>query len=296
MYYLFKIASVVIPRLPHRLVLPLANMIGLLAWVVARKARKQATANIIHVLGAKTLDTRAGRKHLRKTVKGIFQNSVRNYLEVFFLPIMQPEALLSNLDAEGLEYFEEALAVGKGVIIFTAHLGPFNYLGQWLSIKGYQSTIPVERMQDQRMLDLLIKLRSSQGMHIIPLGGGTALRSMVKALRNNQVVVIVADRAVQGDSIVKPFFGAPASLPTGPALLSERTGAVLVGAFGWYSSPNRIAGQFVPLSLELTEEDRMDTDKLMCSMIEQMERFIKAHPEQWVVFSPIWTSDFAPTS
>jgi lauroyl/myristoyl acyltransferase len=296
MYYLFKIASVVIPRLPHWFVLPLANMIGLLAWLVASRARKQATANIIHVLGAKTLDTRAGRRQLRKTVRGIFQNSVRNYLEVFFLPYMQPETLLRNLDAEGLEYFEAALALGKGVIIFTAHLGPFNYLGQWLSIKGYQSTIPVERMPDERMLDLLLKLRGSQGIHIIPIGGGAALRSMIKALRNNQIVVIVADRVVQGESIEKPFFGEPARFPIGPVLLSQRTGATLVGAFGWYSSSNRLAGQFVPLSLELTEEDRMNTDKLMCGMIEKMERFIKAHPEQWEVFSPIWTSDFAPTS
>lgn len=296
MYYLFKFASVVIPRLPHRFVFSLANMIGLLAWLVASKARKQATANIIHVLGAKTVSTRAGRRKLRKTVRGTFRNSVRNYLEAFFLPSMQPETLLRNLDAEGVEYFEEALAVGKGVIIFTAHLGPFNFLGQWFSFKGYQSVIPVERMQDQRMLDLLLKLRSSQGNHVIPLGGGTALRSMIKALRNNELVVIIADRAVQGDSIVKPFFGEPARLPIGPVLLSQRTGAVLVGAFGWYTSSNRLAGQFVPLSLALPEEDRMNTDKLMCGIIEQMERFIKAHPEQWVVFSPIWTSDFAPTS
>jgi KDO2-lipid IV(A) lauroyltransferase len=296
MYYLFKIASVVIPRLPHWFVLPLANMIGLLAWLVASRARKQATANIIHVLGAEILDTRAGRRQLRKTVQGIFQNSVRNYLDVFLLPYIQPETLLHNLDAEGLEYFEAALALGKGAIICTAHLGPFNSLVQWLPIKGYQVTIPVEHMQDQRMLDLLLKLRGSQGIHIMPLGGSAALRSMVKALRNNQIVLIVADRTVEGESIEKPFFGEPARLPIGPILLSQRTGAALVGAFGWYSSSNRLVGQFVPLSLALAEEDRMNTDKLMCGMIEQMERFIKAHPEQWVAFSPMWTSDFAPTS
>jgi phosphatidylinositol dimannoside acyltransferase len=296
MYYLFRIASVVIPRLPHWFVLPLANMIGLLAWLVARRARKQVSANIIHVLGAETPVTRAGRRQLRNTVRVIFQNSARNYLEVFFLPYLQPETMLRHLDVEGLEHFEAALALGKGVIIFTAHLGPFNYLVQWLSIKGYQSIIPVERLQDQRMLDLILKLRGSQGIHFIPLGGSAALRPIIQALRNNQVVVIPADRAVQGESIEKPFFGKPARLPLGPVSLSQRTGAALVGAFGWYSSSNRMAGQFVPLSLQLSEEDRANTDKMMCGMIESMEHFIKAHPEQWVVFSPIWTSDFAQTS
>jgi lauroyl/myristoyl acyltransferase len=296
MYYLFRIASVVIPRLPHWFVIPLANMIGLLAWLVGSRARKQVTANIIHVLGAETLVTRAGRRQLRKTVRVIFQNSARNYLEVFFLPYMQPETILRHLDIEGLEYLEAALALGKGVILFTAHLGPYNYLAQWLSIKSYQSIIPVEHLKDQRILDLMLKLRSSQGVHFIPLGGSAALRSTIQALRNNQIVVIAADRAIQGEGIEKPFFGEPARLPIGPASLSQRTGAALVGAFGWYSSSKHLAGQFVPLSLQLTEEDRANTDKLMCGMIERMERFIKAHPEQWVVFSPIWTSDFAQTS
>jgi KDO2-lipid IV(A) lauroyltransferase len=296
MYYLFKIASVILPRLPHWLILPLANVLGLVTWLVATKARKQATINILHVLGTQTLETRNGRRQLRKTVRGIFQYSTRNYLEVFYLPSMQPQTLLRNLDVVGMEYFEEALAVGKGVIIFTAHLGPFNYLSQWFAIKGYQLTIPVEQIQDQRTLDLLLKLRGSWGIHLLPLGGSTALRSIIKALKNNQIVLILADRAVQGESIVKPFFGEPAGLPTGPVMISQRTGAVLLGAFGWYSSSNRLTGQFVPLSLALAEEDRMNTDKLMCGMIEAMERFIKAHPEQWVVFSPIWNSDSAPTS
>ena len=296
MYYLFKIASVILPRLPHWFVRPLANVIGLLAWLAAGRARKQATANMCHVLGAETRDTRAGRRQLRKTVRSMFQNNVRNYLEVFFLPYMQAEILLRHIDIGGLEYFEEALALGKGVILFTAHLGPFNYLVQWLSIKDYRSTIPVEHLQDQRTLDLILKLRRSHGVQFIPLGGSAPLRSIIQALRNNQVVVIAADRAIQGESIEKPFFGEPARLPIGPASLAQRTGAALVGAFGWYSSSKHIAGQFVPLSLQLTEEDRANTDKLLCGMIERMEWFIQAHPEQWAAFSPIWISDFAQTS
>jgi phosphatidylinositol dimannoside acyltransferase len=296
MYYLFKIASVILPRLPHWVVRPLANVIGLLAWLVARRARKQATANMCHVLGAETLDTRAGRRQLRKTVRSMFQNNVRNYLEVFFLPYIPAETMLRHIDIGGLEYFEEALALGKGVILFTAHLGPFNYLVQWLSIKGYQSTIPVEHLQDQRILDLILKLRRSHGVHFIPLGGSAALRSIIQALRNNQVVVMPTDRAIQGESIEKPFFGEPARLPLGPVSLAQRTGAALIGGFGWYSSPKHITGQFVPLSLQLTGEDRATTDKLLCGITERMEWFIKAHPEQWAAFSPIWTSDFARTS
>lgn len=288
MYNAFRFASIVIPRLPRWFVVALANAMGLAAWLVASKARKQATANTIHVLGPQVQATRAGRRRLRKTVRGVFKNSVRNYLEAFYVPYTRPEWLLSRTDIEGLEHFEAALAQGKGVILFSAHLGPFESLAGWLAIKGYQTIIPVERLKDQRMLDLILKLRNSQGVHFIPLGGSGPLRSIIQALRNNQVVLITADRAVEGESVVKPFFGEPARLPIGPVSLSQRTGAALLGAFGWRTSSKRIAGKFIPLSLELTEEEQANTDKLMCGMIEKMEQAIKAHPEQWVVFEPVW--------
>src|SRR5215469_7963867 len=291
MYNLFRIASVVVPRLPRWLVLALANAFGSAAWLIARKARKQVTANIVHVLGPEVPSTHAGRKRLRGTVRGVFQNSARNYLEMFFLPNRRPEWIASHMDIEGVEHLEAALALGRGVILFSAHFGPFDYLAQWFSAKGYQVTIPVERLKDQRLLDLMTSLRSSQGIHFIPLGGSTALRSVIQALRKNQLVVFTTDRAIEGESVEKSFFGKPARLPIGPVSLSQRTGAPLVGAFGWRSSSKRIAGHFVPLSLELTEEERANPDTLMCGLIERMERYIKAHPEQWVVFAPIWANN-----
>jgi phosphatidylinositol dimannoside acyltransferase len=296
MYNIFRIAAVVVPRLPRWLVPALANAFGFAAWLIARKARKQVTANMVHVLGPAVLSTRAGRGRLRRTVRGVFQNSPRNYLEMFSLPYTPPEWIASHMDIEGVEHLEAALALGRGVILFSAHFGPIDYLAQWFSARGYQMTIPVERLKDQRILDLITKLRSSQGIHFIPLGDSTAVRSIILALRNNQLVVIMADRAIEGESVEKPFFGEPARLPIGPVSLSQRTGAPLVGAFGWHASSKRVGGHFVPLSLELTEEERANPDTLMRALIERMEQYIKAHPEQWVVFAPIWATDLAKTS
>lgn len=209
---------------------------------------------------------------------------------------MRPEWIANHMDIEGVEHLVATLALGRGVILFSAHFGPIDYLAQWFSAKGYQVTIPVERLKDQRILDLITKLRSSQGIHFIPLGDSTAVRSIIQALRNNQIVVIMADRAIEGESVEKPFFGEPARLPIGAVSLSQRTRAPLLGAFGWHASSKRVGGHFVPLSLELTEKERANPDTLMCALIEKMERYIKAHPEQWVVFAPIWTTDLAKTS
>src|SRR5712692_11341093 len=91
-------------------------------------------------------------------------------MNLFIIPSIPPEKILNSMVIEGIEHLEDALAKGKGLIMFTAHLGPFDFLAQWLSLKGFKTTIPVERLKDQRMLDLITKLRNSQGMQYIPLG------------------------------------------------------------------------------------------------------------------------------
>jgi KDO2-lipid IV(A) lauroyltransferase len=225
----------------------------------------------------------------------MFQSNARNYLDLFMLPNLPPEKILHTLDVEGIEYLEQALAQGKGVVLFSAHLGPFNYLAQWIAIKGYHLIIPVEHLKDKRILDLTVKLRNSKGVQFLPLGGSAPMRAIIKALRNNHIVLITADRAVEGESVEKPFFGELARLPIGPVSLSQRTGAALVGASGWHTSRTRIVGKFVPLTLELTEEQRNDTDTVINALIKRLEEYIKPHAGQWVVFSPIWISDFART-
>lgn len=287
---MFRFAGMLISRMPRWLVQALSRVIGVMAWLVASNARKQATINMTHVLGTQVLATRAGRKRLRRTVRGMFQQSLKNYLVAFSLPYLRPETLLRNIHVHDIEHLNAALALGKGVIIFSAHLGPFEHLAHWLAFKGYSTTIPVEHLKDERMLDLMLKLRRSHGVNFISLGGSAPIRALFSALRSNQIVLITADRAVVGESVEKLFFGATARLPTGPALLAQRTGAALVGGFGWYGADTHIEAQFVPLSLELPEEQRRDVALLMDRIVEKMEHYIGAHPEQWVVFSPIWTA------
>ena len=292
MYKLFRIVVIVSRRLPRWAIAPIGSLGGILFWLVAKSARKQATENMVHVLGEEIVQTRQGRRRLRRTVQGIFQNSVRNYLQAFALPTTTAKTIVDTMQVAGEEHLKAALAQGKGVILFSAHFGPFDYLSQWIAIKGYDLTIPVENLKDQRMLDLMLTLRRSHGVHFLPLGGSAPMRAILQALRNNKIVLITADRAVQGERVEVPFFGTPAALPSGPAALATRTGATVVGAFGWRTyranGKHPIEGSFTPLSLALSEEQRTDMASVMRSIVDRMEQHIGAHPEQWVVFSPIW--------
>lgn len=288
MYYFFLWATKIVPRLPRWFLRALPALIGPLAWLLIAPVRKRATSNALHVLGSEVRRTAAGRRKLRRVVRGMFRNSVSNYLEAFLLPTLKPQEVLRRVDAKHLENLEEALALGKGVILFSAHFGPFEYVAQWFAATGYQVLVPVETLKDERLLRLMVDLRSSGGIQIVPLGGSAPMRAMIQALRKNQIVLILADRAVVGESVVKDFFGQPAHLPIGPVNLSIRTGAPLVGALGWRTPDGRISGEFISLTLALPEEERKQADVVEGALIKQLESVISAHPEQWVVLSRVW--------
>jgi len=287
-YYLFLWASRIVPRLPRWLLRLLPKILGPLAWLVAAAPRRRATINALHVLGSDIQRTVEGRRKLRRVVRGMFRSTVSNYLDAFLMPTLSPQELLKRLTVEHVDYVEEALALGKGVILCSAHFGPFEYMTQWFAAKGYEVVIPVENLADERLLKLMLKLRKSSGVNFVPLGGSAPMRTIIQSLRKNQLVLITTDRAVEGESVVRDFFGSPARLPIGPVNLSIRTGAPLVGAFGWHASKGLIDGTFVRLTLALDEEERKQPECVEGVVIREMERVISAHPEQWVVLSRMW--------
>ncbi len=288
MYTLFLLAIKIIPWLPARLINDIARIAGLVAWFVATKAREQATQNMLHVLGFQVLDTPQGRRKLRRIVQAMFCNNVLNYLTMFSLAGRKPERIMRELHIEGREHFDAAFARGKGVILSSAHIGPFNYLFQWVALSGYDLTIPVEPLQDPRMLALITGLRSTHGTTILPLQGSASMRTVFQKLRTNKAILLTADRAIEGQSSEMTFFGDIARLPVGVAQLAKRTGATVVGACGWRTPAGEIYGRFFPISLALSEEQNIDPDQIQQAIVTLLEQNITEHPDQWMVFEPIW--------
>ncbi|HEX7736128.1 MAG TPA: hypothetical protein VF458_14845 [Ktedonobacteraceae bacterium] len=288
MYLFFRWATWLVPRLPRWFLRLLPDIAGPLAWLVATRARRQAMYNASRVLGLENTSTLENRRKLRHVVRGMFRNSVSNYLDALLLPSLKQEEILQRISVDDQIYLDEALALGKGALLFSAHFGPFEYIGSWFAAHGYQVVIPVERLKDERMLNLMLELRNSNGITYVPLGGSAPMRTIIQALRKNQIVLITADRAVEGESVVKDFFGTPARLPIGPVNLSIRTGAPLVGAFGWHSSRKAVGGAFSRLTLALSAEERQRPDAVEAALIKRMEQVISERPEQWVVFESIW--------
>jgi KDO2-lipid IV(A) lauroyltransferase len=125
---------------------------------------------------------------------------------------------------------------------------------------------------------------------IVPLS--KARRPMMEELRRGGLAGVVADRNLSGAGYPVMLFGAPTSLPTGPASLALLSGRPLVTAASWRVGPERFRAQAWLIEAELSGDRRADVAALTEAMARRMEEAISVAPEQWfAAFQPIWDEE-----
>jgi KDO2-lipid IV(A) lauroyltransferase len=191
---------------------------------------------------------------------------------------------------EGLEHLKDALRNGKGALLVTAHLGNWDMGGAALVETGefpdFSAIVePVTKKASERTVT---DMRERRGIKVIPLGKPMGI---ARALRRNEVVLVVGERLIDGDGVEVEFFGEKTMFPRGAAYWSARLGTPIVPAFcirqpdGTYVSyieaplmpPAEVGGKF----------DVAGHTQRLASIIES---YITRYPEQWCMLQPIWGS------
>ncbi|MBI4494801.1 MAG: hypothetical protein HY690_18650 [Chloroflexi bacterium] len=280
----FCLVAFVFRAIPPGLAYPVCDLIGDLASVVARGARRAVEANLRHVLGARQPPD-------RRLVRQVFRNGARNYYDTFRIPALSGPALERLVQAEGWEHLEAARAGGRGAILVGAHLSSVSLAGQIVARRGYPLVAVVEPIQPRWLFELLARLRAGHGARLLPLGL-KAMAELVAALRRNEVVGLIADRDIGRTGLLVPFFDAPASMPSGPAALALRTGAPILVAVALRKPDGTFWGVIEPpLALARTGDLRRDIERATCQIARRFEYYIRHDPAQWTVFQPVWPEE-----
>jgi KDO2-lipid IV(A) lauroyltransferase len=218
---------------------------------------------------------------------GAFRTAAYNYVDMFRIPAVSPQALLARTAIHHPERMLEAFAAGKGVVVCTAHFGNFDLLVQASQAYNMPVVALAERLEPPALFDFIVGLRSKYGLKVLPVGPG-ALREAVRTLKDGGVLAMAADRDLQGHGQPTRFFDADALLPSGPVDLAVATGAALLPTFGVRLPGGRYEIFFeepLPLRREPGPEASAENRRML---IERVETMIARHPEQWIVFEPVW--------
>jgi KDO2-lipid IV(A) lauroyltransferase len=201
--------------------------------------------------------------------------------------MMQPKEVLALTDVVGEERFQAAMARGRGVIFALPHAGSWDVAAAFAQAYGCQLTIVTE---SDWAAELVAGSRRSKGVTLAPRN--QSLRALFRALARQECVVLLSDIAPAGVQTVEtPFFGAPAPFPLGPARLALATGAPLmvIQCVRLPDGRYRLEAQ-EPLCPPAgrSRESEAEAVAMTAAMAAGFERIVRADPEQWYPYHPVW--------
>jgi KDO2-lipid IV(A) lauroyltransferase len=186
---------------------------------------------------------------------------------------------------EGAEHLDAARAGGRGAILMTGHFGHFELVGAALGAR-HPTSFVVKPLGNPGVESLIARWRADAGIESIPIGLG--VRRVFEALRENRWVAMLADQDARRRGIFVPFFGRPASTPTGPAELSLRSGAPIVMGFDLRGEDGRHTLHVVPPLPRPPADDPDPVRTLTAAHVATLEAWVRRHPERWFWLHRRW--------
>jgi KDO2-lipid IV(A) lauroyltransferase len=285
-YLAYRAGAVVAQVLPWRVAAPIAETVAAALAPCFGTRRLIVERNLRRTLGPGVDDAT-----LRRATRDTFAAYGRYWLELFRLERDAPLMVAPRFEAVGWEHIEAGLAAGRGVILALPHLGGFDVGAAWLAGRDAVPTVVVEPVEPPELFEWFAGVRRAIGIEIVPLGPDAG-REILRALRDNRVVCLLADRDLAGDGVEVELFGERTTMPGGPATLALRTGAPLLPVGTYYRSGGRhFAVIGPPVVVEREGRLRDDVARVTQTLARRFEELVRAAPEQWHLMQPNWDSD-----
>jgi KDO2-lipid IV(A) lauroyltransferase len=224
---------------------------------------------------------------VRKTALNIYTSWSKNIVDFLKHRIISKDRLRQRIKLDGVNYLDDALKKGKGVVIFTCHVGNFEWGACRLAVDGYNiwgvSLVRKSEMTN-RFFD---SKRLSKGLKTLYIN---KMIHVFRYLKDNEIVAIPSDWDPTGKA-ERPFdfFGKKALLPTGALQIALKSGAALLPSFIWRDGKynhHQIIGK--PVQLDRTGDKEEMVEKNMKKVLPIMEKYISEHIGEWELFHDIW--------
>ena len=220
---------------------------------------------------------------------------MRYWCDTFRFPDWSSQRVAETVSVTNEHLLMEAIAAKTGVIVALPHAGNWDHAGAYFCAKGVPLVTVAERLKPEKLFLKFLSYRESMGMEVLPLDG-RVLETLADRLRAGALVALVADRDLSRSGIEVEFFGAPARMPAGPALLAIRTQAPLITAFVSYTDTG-VHIDFKSVLLPSSGSEREMVQEIVQMTAVHFEDGISQRPQDWHMLQRIWTDgDFKERS
>lgn len=263
-----------------------ANLGGRIFYRFAVTNRENLKANLRHVTPERT------EEEIDIATRAICRQSAQNFLDLFLIPHVGRHSIVHQdpLIEGSWTYLDEALGIGKGAILMTAHLGPFDYIMQYLHQRGYRMTSVTGRTTSRFVFDGITWLRRRNNAEVVE-ASPSGVRKVFQALKRGECATFLGDYDFSGTGLPVTMFGSPTTLPQGPVRIARDTGAPIVPVFSQRIGNKHALILLPAFIVEKTRDIEADIKAGLQRMVEALEYGIGRNPDQWVMFQKMWENE-----
>lgn len=224
--------------------------------------------------------------NLELLVVDAMRSYMRYWCDTFRFPDWNSERIEQTVSVTNEHLLLDAIAAKRGVIVALPHAGNWDHAGAYFCRKGVRLVTVAERLKPEKLFLKFLSYRQSMGMEVLPLDG-RVLDTLADRLREGALVALVADRDLSRSGINVDFFGAPARMPAGPALLALRTQAPLITAFVSYTDAG-VHIDFKSVMLPSLGSEKEMVQEIVQMTAKHFEAGIAQFPQDWHMLQRIW--------
>lgn len=268
--------------IPYNASLVIGRSLGNLMRLVSKKRYRIALKNLDIAYG----DTITQEEKARIAKESFRQFGMFPVESIKFSQIPSKE-VEERIDMQLYDDLSSLLAMNKGCLMLTGHLGNFELGARWLEMHNRALYALMREARDQGTTEIMNDLRRKNGITPISIRG--SIKTILQALKRNQIIAIICDQ--NASDVFVPFFGHMTGTADGPARIALKMSAPIMFFSGYRTKPGHYRYQsYGTLIPESTGDEKADIIRITTLINAKLEEMIREHPEQWLWFHNRWKS------
>ena len=218
MLYILIIKS--LEAIPYKGLFFIGKVLALLLYTLPNKHRRVSEANLKLVFPHKT------SLQINSILRDSLFHSIMNLLEAGLVWGKKDYKKKQGfIDVENFSEIKGSLSSGKGVLLFTPHIGNIeiiiNFLGQHTDC-----TIPYTQPKNKDLDNIITNSRNKSGVKMVDINV-SGIKDMLSALKDKKLVAVASDQVPKkGAGIISKFFNSEIYSMSLLPKLQQRTGCV----------------------------------------------------------------------
>jgi KDO2-lipid IV(A) lauroyltransferase len=257
-----------------------AWLLGNFLYLALGRRRRIAKGNLRARLGA-------DRRTAARIARVNFVRVVLNIVDYLRLPYFTRKRRRRWMTVEGLGHLCACLEKKGGVILASAHTGPWELTSAYLSAEVAPGAA-LALHQHNRLVDgFLNRMRGRAGLEVVFVD--EELRPVVRALKKNRILYVLADQDAGASGEFVEFFGAPASFHRGPAFFAYRLGAPVCFGFARRGENGHLHAEIFPaIYADRNADEAGEVRRLITAYARALEDWVRRHPSDWYWLHRRW--------